>query len=117
MNDDEDFSVVIKPVGDAEREAYKNADYQTRMRIERANTKNQMQIINPGAVNKSHRTSSRVFKEKPGQRLSFVNDVIDEVSGVKDHFDLINADNDYMDEEVGRYRSGAFSGFDHESIY
>ena len=36
---DDDFTMIVKPSGDAEKEAYKNADYQTRMRIERANSK------------------------------------------------------------------------------
>ena len=55
---DEDFSMVSRPHGDAEREAYKNAKYQDRVRIERANRSNTSGVINPGAVDSSHRQST-----------------------------------------------------------
>lgn len=51
---EEDFSLVTRPDGDAEREAYKNASYQARLRIERASRRTS-QAIEPGAVDSSHR--------------------------------------------------------------
>lgn len=52
---DEDFSMVTKPVGEEERQAYKDADYRTKVRVERANTRSGAQVIEPGAVDPSHR--------------------------------------------------------------
>jgi hypothetical protein len=35
--DEDDFQILDKPIGEEERLAYVKADYQTRLRIERAN--------------------------------------------------------------------------------
>ena len=63
---DEDFTLLARPVGEDERQAYKDADYQTRVRVERANYRKASQVIEPGAVDSSHRQST--VGERRGER-------------------------------------------------
>ena len=83
-----------KPDEETEARALAQADYQTRLRVERANMHRNPSSIDPSMVDKSHKGSI-----KPNKSGKFDSDFISP-NAVREEFDLINANKDYMDSNI-----------------
>ena len=94
-----------KPDEETEARALAQADYQTRLRVERANMHRNPSSIDPSMVDKSHKGSI-----KPNKTGKFDSDFISP-NAVREEFDLINANKDYMDSNIA-----GNNDFDNDSI-
>ena len=93
--DSQGFQMLDKLDEKHEMKALANEDYKTKLRVIRANKKGNPDNINPSEVNRSHKKAAATAP-KDG---SFGSNVISD-KDTKDHFDLINAEKDYMDDEM-----------------
>ena len=67
----DEYQMLAKPEGEVEERALAQADYQTRLRVERANQYKNQASIDPTMVDKSHKGAT-----KPSSNQKFDSDII-----------------------------------------